>query len=443
MKGVKVNELERIVKMQKEGESRGICSICSSSPFVIDAGIIQTIRTGSHVLIEATANQVNQMGGYTGMKPADFRDLVLSRADALGLDRDKVILGGDHLGPVAWKKMDPDKAMDLAEELVYEFSRAGYTKIHLDASMPLGDEVTLTTEEIADRTVRLCRTAEKGASEYAEEHEDARMPVYVIGSEVPTPGGSGEEDALAVTRPEDLTGMIGCFGEKFAEAGLAEAGVSSAWNRVIAAVVQPGVEFGNEQIHDYVPEEAAELIKTAKEIPGVVLEGHSTDYQKRENLKKMVDDGIAVLKVGPALTFAAREALFALSHIEDELAKAGRLEGREPSCFIETLDKAMTDDPSNWKDHYTQDEPESSFMRKYSYSDRSRYYMTVPEVKAALDKLIVNLEAAGMPLTLVSQYLPEQYRKIKEGAIGSSPEELITDRVCSVLDDYWYACGLI
>ncbi|MBQ2678092.1 MAG: class II D-tagatose-bisphosphate aldolase, non-catalytic subunit [Firmicutes bacterium] len=431
-----MNELERIVKLQKEGVARGICSVCSSSPYVIDAAIEQAVRTDSFVLIEATANQVNQMGGYTGMKPAGFRDMVLDRADKLGLPREKVILGGDHLGPVAWKNMDSGEAMDLAETLVYEFSRAGYRKIHLDASMPLGEEVTLSTAEIADRTVRLCLAAEKGYSEYAEGNPGARPPVYVIGSEVPTPGGSGEEEDMSVTGPEDLTGMIDCFSEKFRDAGLA------VWDRVIAAVVQPGVEFGNHSIHDYIRADAEKLTETARNLPGIVLEGHSTDYQKRESLREMVEDGIAVLKVGPALTFAAREAIYALSYIEDELVRTGVTDTAERSDFIALLDKAMTEEPGNWKDHYTSEEPESSFLRKYSYSDRSRYYMSAPAVKESLNRLIANLREEEMPMSLISQYMPAQYRKIKEGRLAADPEKMITDHVCEVLDDYWYACGL-
>ena len=200
--------LQDLVQKQKKGIHEGICSVCSSSPFVIDAAIVQAIRTGTPVLIEATANQVNQMGGYTGMKPADFRDWVQSRAAILGLPVERVILGGDHLGPVAWQKRDAAEAMDLAEELTYAFAKAGFTKIHLDASMPLGEEKTLTTEEIADRTVRLCKASERGFAEYRKQEADASAPVYVIGSEVPTPGGSGEEDALSVTKPEALKEML-------------------------------------------------------------------------------------------------------------------------------------------------------------------------------------------------------------------------------------------
>ena len=434
------HHLQTLVQKQKQGIHEGICSVCSSSPFVIDAAIEQAVRTGTPVLIEATANQVNQMGGYTGMKPADFKEYVLGRAEKLGLPAERVILGGDHLGPVAWQKHDAAEAMDLAEELTYEFAKAGFTKIHLDASMPLGEEVTLTTEEIADRTVRLCKASERGFEEYRETDADAFAPVYVIGSEVPTPGGSGEEDALSVTKPEALKEMLACFEEKFAAAGLAE-GEDNPWNRIIAAVVQPGVEFGNDSVHEYVPEEAAQLTEKAAEIPGIVLEGHSTDYQRESSLKRMVEDGIAILKVGPALTFAAREGLYALAMMEDELCAAGVLEADKASRFVDVLDETMKKDPSSWQGHYTAEEPESTLLRKYSYSDRSRYYMHRPEVKAAIETMEDNLRGS-ISLTMLSQFLPEQFTHVREGILEPEPEALVIDKVCDELSRYWRACGL-
>ena len=428
------HHLQRLVQKQKNGISEGICSVCSSSPFVIDAAIIQAVRTGTPVLIEATANQVNQMGGYTGMRPADFRDSVLGRAEVFGLPAEQVILGGDHLGPVAWKKQDAVKAMDLAEELTYEFAKAGFTKIHLDASMPLGEEITLPTEEIANRTVRLCKASERGFAEYKSINEDAVAPVYVIGSEVPTPGGSGEEDALSVTKPEALREMLICFEEKFRVAGLI-GGTDSPWNRIIAVVVQPGVEFGNDSVHEYVRSEAELLTREAASIPQIILEGHSTDYQRESSLKQMVEDGIAILKVGPALTFAAREALYALTMMEGEIC------ADNASGFIGVLDEAMMKDPSNWQGHYTSEEPESTLLRKYSYSDRSRYYMHKPEVKEAIDKMMNNL-SGRITLPMLSQFMRSQYTHVREGLIEAEPAALVADKVCDELSRYWRACGL-
>ena len=60
--------LDELVAMQKRGEARGIVSVCSAHPYVLK----QTLKAFERPLIEATCNQVNQFGGYTGMTPADF-----------------------------------------------------------------------------------------------------------------------------------------------------------------------------------------------------------------------------------------------------------------------------------------------------------------------------------------------------------------------------------
>ncbi|MCE5235120.1 MAG: class II D-tagatose-bisphosphate aldolase, non-catalytic subunit [Clostridiaceae bacterium] len=425
-----MHELKELVALQKRGVKRGICSVCSSSPFVIDAALLQAKEAGTALLLEATANQVNQFGGYTGMTPQDFRDRTLSRARAAGLPEERLILGGDHLGPVAWRGCPAAEAMENGAALVRAFALAGYSKIHLDASMPLGGDALLTTEEIARRTATLCRAAEEGYLARKKEHSGAAAPVYVIGSEVPTPGGSGTENELSVTRPEALTDMLCTFEAAFAESGLTE-----AWTRVIAAVVQPGVEFGNDEIHEYEPEAAAELVAAVRKLKNVVLEGHSTDYQTEASLRRLVEDGVAILKVGPALTFACREALFALSYIELEL------DVKTPSRFMETLEKAMRESPGNWASHYPKDAPNPRLLRRFSLSDRSRYYMAAPAVEQATERLLKNLEETGIPLALISQFFPMQYTRVRRGALAAQPRALVLDKVRETLAVYWRACG--
>lgn len=426
-----MHELQRLVRLQKAGDKKGICSVCSSSPFVLDAALLQAKESNTSVLIEATANQVNQFGGYTNMTPEDFRNALLQRADAMGFPRERLILGGDHLGPVAWQKEPAASAMEKARTLVYDFAKAGYSKIHLDASMPLADDTLLTTEEIARRTVFLCKASEAGFADYKASHPEAQPPVYVIGSEVPTPGGSGEEDALSVTKPEALLEMLRIFETEFTSSALSE-----AWSRVVAAVVQPGVEFGNDSVHAYAPAEAAELTRTAASLPDIVLEGHSTDYQLEDSLRNMVADGIAILKVGPALTFAAREALYGLCYIERALGVT------EPSYMIEVLEAAMLSAPGNWKGHYPAQGPLSHQLRQFSYSDRSRYYMTQPQVEAAAARLLENLKAIDIPMGMLSQFLPSQYAHIRQGALRNEPREIVLDKIRDTLKVYWKACGL-
>ena len=53
------NPLRQIVHAQKQGEARGIYSVCSSNDFVISACLQQERKTNEFVLIESTSNQVN------------------------------------------------------------------------------------------------------------------------------------------------------------------------------------------------------------------------------------------------------------------------------------------------------------------------------------------------------------------------------------------------
>ena len=127
-----------LIARHKAGEPCGIYSVCSAHPLVIEATLRHTLRRGApFALIEATSNQVNQEGGYTGMKPAGFRELVHRIADRVGLPRDRVLLGGDHLGPNAWQALPVEDAMARAEVLIDDYVRAGFRKIHLDCSMSL------------------------------------------------------------------------------------------------------------------------------------------------------------------------------------------------------------------------------------------------------------------------------------------------------------------
>ncbi len=159
--------LDEVVRCQKRGGVSGIASICSSHPFVLKAAMRRAVRTGMPVLIESTCNQVNQFGGYTGMTPADFMAYVHGIAFQTGLAPDKLLLGGDHLGPSAWQEEPAESAMQKSINLVQEYVRAGYGKIHLDASMKLGDDdpkYPLDVELSAQRAASLAKDAEQASA---------------------------------------------------------------------------------------------------------------------------------------------------------------------------------------------------------------------------------------------------------------------------------------
>lgn len=427
--------LMEIVAAQKRGIPRGITSVCSAHEIVIEAAMEYARDHGDWLLIEATSNQVNQYGGYTGMRPRDFRAFVSAIAAKVGFPLERLILGGDHLGPNPWKGEPAAAAMAKAEALVYEYAAAGYSKIHLDASMHLADDPKdrsrrLDGRIVAQRTAALCRAAEEGFRAWRQQVPDAPEPVYVIGSEVPVPGGAEAGDAdLKVTEPADFNETIALAAEAFRAAGLAE-----AFERVIAVVVQPGVEFGDGTVHPYDRARAAALVAALRQVPGVVFEGHSTDYQTPEALKALVEDGVAILKVGPALTFAVREALFALSFLEEELC-AGRPEW-EPSRLRDVLEEAMLAEPADWVKYYQGDERALRLARRYSLSDRVRYYWGKPRVREAVARLYANLRSEPLPLPLISQFLPKEYPLVRAGRLAPEPHALVKAHVKAVLAEY-------
>ena len=104
--------MKEIIARHKSGEHIGICSVCSAHPLVIEAALRFDLESDRKVLIEATSNQVNQFGGYTGMQPADFRDFVYQIANEVGFPHERIILGGDHLGPNCWQQENADAAME-------------------------------------------------------------------------------------------------------------------------------------------------------------------------------------------------------------------------------------------------------------------------------------------------------------------------------------------
>jgi D-tagatose-1,6-bisphosphate aldolase subunit GatZ/KbaZ len=137
------------------------------------------------------------------------------------------------------------------------------------------------------------------------------------------------------------------------------------------------------------------------------------------------------------MTFAYREAVFALAHMENELVA----DIADRSHLIEALDTAMLEAPEYWRKYYPGREDEARFARKYSLSDRARYYWVNPGVQRALQKLYANLHKQPLPLTLISQFSPLQYPRVRLGEIAATPEAIISDQIGRVLEDYDQASG--
>ncbi len=427
---------EELLRKLKEGKKIGITSICSANKFVLKASMLHAKEYGYDLLIESTSNQVDQFGGYTGMTPVMFKDYVILLANKIDLPINRIILGGDHLGPNVWKNLTPDEAMHMAKEQVQFYADAGYEKFHLDTSFTLkGDETIngkLPPEVITERAAELCEVIEKVFNSSGK-HE--KKPFYVIGTDVPIPGGAIEnEEDIEVTSAAELERTI-----EYTKKAFYSKGLDDAWERVVAVVVQPGVEFSDSKVLPYSHDKNKELITKINQFDDIYFEAHSTDYQTPENLKKMVKDKFIILKVGPWLTFALRESLFALSYIEDELLKFKK--GMKSSGLIETIENVMKKNPKHWENYYDGTEEEIYISMRYSYSDRIRYYWTNSTIEDAVTRLINNLETVEIPDTLISQFLPKQYLQIREGKIKKKPEDLINNKISEVLSIYYSATG--
>jgi D-tagatose-1,6-bisphosphate aldolase subunit GatZ/KbaZ len=404
--------LDEILQAQKRGEGRGIPAICSAHPDVIR----RALKLLPRPLIEATCNQVNQYGGYTGMTPAAFVEYVRGLAGEARIPFERVLLGGDHLGPSAWQNEPAARAMDKASGMVADYVQAGFVKIHVDCSMRLADdpEGPLDREVSARRAARLVRTAEACGSQALR---------YVIGTEVPVPGGArGRKECIEVTAVEDARGTIAAF-----QAAFERERVAAAWERVIALVVQPGVEFGDDFIHAYQPEAARQLSQFIEGQP-LIFEVHSTDYQTKSALRSLVRDHFAILKVGPALTFAFREAVFTLAMLENELFGVSAR-----SNLIRVIEETMLAHPEHWQKYYAGTERQQAFKRKSSLSDRIRYYWTQPEVQAACRRLMENLGDHVLPPSLLNVYV---------GRTGLTARQVVELHIDRVLHEYAAACGV-
>lgn len=409
---------------RRRGVVRGVTSVCSAHPLVLRAALRFAAANGSAALIEATCNQVNHQGGYTGMQPADFAALVSRIAAEEGCPQDQVILGGDHLGPNPWRDMDAEQAMTEAQAMITAYVEAGFRKIHLDASMGCrGEPAALGDEVTAIRAARLA-----GAAEAAARLSPLPKPVYVIGTEVPPPGGADHAlSAIEPTAASAAANTIAVHRRVFAEAGLQD-----AFARAIALVVQPGVEFGNHNVVKYDPAASAPLTALLRQERQFIFEAHSTDYQGLQPLSDLVRNGFQILKVGPELTFVLREALFALDLIASDLAADY---GSRP--LYAEMEDLMASEPGHWKRHYGGTVHDQRLLRHYSLSDRVRYYWTHPRAVAAVERLLAALKGKMAPEPLFWQHMPAAAHF---AAAPLDPEALLIWRVTQSLSAYHEAC---
>lgn len=158
--------LQEVLRRNRRSGKGGTYAVCSAHPAVIEAAIQQSLTDNSFLHVESTSSQVNQFGGYTGQTPMQFAQWVQSTAKNVGLPSDRILLGGDHLGPFPWRAESSKSALEKGRKLVRDCVAAGYQKIHLDASMACADDAKtgIGEQTIAERAAILCQTAEEATA---------------------------------------------------------------------------------------------------------------------------------------------------------------------------------------------------------------------------------------------------------------------------------------
>ena len=415
-------DIKNLIHKNLSGENIGLPSFCSSNSYVLECSLNFAAEQNIPIVIEATCNQVNQEGGYTGKTPKIFQNWLEKLANENRLPKKNLILGGDHLGPNPWKAENLETAMDKARTLVKDYVEAGFTKIHLDASMACGGEPHPSFEQVAERSAELCAVAEKYAP-------DPNQLLYIIGTEVPIPGGEKEEPQdLEITSEERLKDTIDTHKEAWAKKNLTQ-----AWDRIVSVVVQPGVDFGHTNIYPFDPQQSFHLTQAIKNYEGLTYEAHSTDYQSDLALSQLISNHFFFLKVGPELTFRLREAVWALSEIANQLPNY-----RGPN-MQEVLKVNMNSHPKYWQEYYSGTEEEIDFMKIFSFSDRIRYYWDIQEVEKGLALMISELKSIQLPKTLISQY----FMIDDFGNIPNTPFDLIKTQILKCVERYSRAARLI
>jgi D-tagatose-1,6-bisphosphate aldolase subunit GatZ/KbaZ len=102
----------------------------------------------------------------------------------------------------------------------------------------------------------------------------------------------------------------------------------------------------------------------------------------------------------------------------------------------------MLENSKDWENYYRGTTEKKRLKLKFSYSDRSRYYLNHPRVQRALKTLFANLNSTGIPMNLLSQFMPSQADKVRKGLVANDPHSLVISRIADVIADYTFAVSI-
>ena len=247
----------------------------------------------------------------------------------------------------------------------------------------------------------------------------------MVGTEVPPPGGARTEDHadIPATLPASARATLDAHMEAFADIG-----------EIGGLVVQPGVEFSPMSVFHLPLDRDPGLKATIAHHPGVCLEAHSTDYQHPAAFPRLAELGFAFQKVGPALTFAYRQAVYALDQLR---ADAG---WGDPVIRPE-MERLMLANPGYWQGHYHGNAASLHLQRHFGLADRIRYYWPQAGAQKVVSRLLTDLAARVIPAPLLWQHFAPDVLDRADRIGGPLPQALVAAQIEMALDPYFFGDG--
>lgn len=395
---------------------KGIPSFCTANFDVIDIIFKFAKLNQFPILLESTSNQVNQDGGYTGLKPKNFKNKIYKVASKYKIRKQKLFLGGDHLGPLPWKKLKESKAMENAKELVKQYVNAGFKKIHLDTAILCLNQKKLSREEVVSRCAKLIKHIPK---------KKLNSIFFVVGTEVPAAGG-GDNVRPIVTKMNNIKKDYLSY-RKFISKFL------SNKNQTFGLVVDPGIGFKNRTL----TKSNFKKINQKKNFSlknNFVFEAHSSDYQSLADLKKLCNKNFKFIKVGPELTYFYMRAILFMEKVERNIFF-------KSSNLKEVLSSQMDKNKKYWYKYYSKTKYDTEFLKLNSFLDRARYYWDNKNVNQSKKILFKNVNSLKKTEFNFLFNLNSKEIKFKKGKKLSNVSFLIFQFLKDSLIKYYWACG--
>ena len=352
------------MKIDKIINNKALPSFCTSNIEVIKSILFFCHIKKLPCLIECTSNQVNQHGGYTNKTPKMFIKEILSISKKIKFNSKKLFLGGDHLGPLPWKKRSKTVAIKNSISLINDYLDQKFCKIHIDTSIKCKNDEYINSDIIFERTNEILNN-----DNIKKKIKDKFL---VVGTEVPL-SGSGDNENIIKTSKKQIETEVIKFKKILKKQNLK--------NNIFGLVIEPGMKY----MHSSVTKPNFTNFTNKKNISkknNFVYEAHSTDYQSKKILKQLVKNNFKFLKVGPELTYSYSRSLFFMENIEKNNFKL------KNSNIKKIIFSSMLKNRKYWEGYYEKKTPELLLNSKL---DRMRYYFNSKPVVNSIKTLKKNI----------------------------------------------------